>query len=79
MVTVAMVMALLAGCHGNRLDSQLYEDLLMEDLYKRLSMMEDLAYPGWQEEQPVDPAYFEGISLDSHGDGEAMIRDPCGT
>ena len=51
----------------------------MEDFYRRLSMLDDddTFYPQLNEAaapQP-QPAYSEGISLDSRGDGEAIIRD----
>lgn len=63
---------------ASMLDSQLYEDLLMEDFYRKLAMLDDDAYNSLINEVPIEQpesSLSEGISLDSRGDGEAMIRD----
>jgi hypothetical protein len=77
----AVLASLVIGSMAVSLDSQLYEDLLMEDFYRRLAMLDDEAYyPQMNEmnEVPIDTpeaSLSQGISLDSRGDGEAMIRD----
>ncbi|ELU00636.1 hypothetical protein CAPTEDRAFT_220347 [Capitella teleta] len=79
---ICFVASLVVASMAMNLDSQLYEDLLMEDFYRRLALLddEDPYYPQTNEmnEVPIAPpesSLSEGISLDSRGDGETMIRD----
>lgn len=60
-------------------DAGLYEDMLFQDLYKRLSQLEDSYYPVADETfgGPAPQSVWEDrIPLDSRDSGQTDIRDP---
>ncbi len=58
-------------------DASLYEDMLFQDLYKRLSQLEDTYYPLEEDPYGSQAIWDEGeIAVDSRDNGQTDIRDP---